>query len=120
MRRLGWLPFMLCLAACSSLTSLAMPDTANTTKLTLRNTVWNHVHVQMVITKTTDCDTNGPDVVSTETFVLTRDQTKVIRAPNGTNVCWRHDRFPDNPHPGEWSGWAKAILFPGEDTVSDI
>jgi hypothetical protein len=115
MRRLAWFPLMsvLVLAACSS-------DSAGSSKLTLRNTQWEHVNVQVVITKSSDCDARGPDFVSTQNFVLHNDQTKTIVAPNETNVCWRHDRYPKNPHPGEWSGWSRAIMFPGADTTTDL
>src|ERR1700733_2987730 len=44
MRRLAWLPFLLTFAACSS-------NSEDSSKLTLRNTVWEHVNVQVVITK---------------------------------------------------------------------
>jgi hypothetical protein len=104
---------LLCLAACSS-------DPRDSSKLTLRNTAWDHVNVQLVITKAGDCDATGADVVSSQDFVLHRDQTKSIHVPNGTNVCWRHDRFPANPKPGEWSGWSRAVLFPNEDTTTDL
>ena len=70
--------------------------------------------------KAGDCDATGADVVSSQDFVLHRDQTKSIHVPNGTNVCWRHDRFPTNPKPGEWSGWSRAVLFPSEDTTTDL
>jgi hypothetical protein len=114
MRRLAWLPVLLVLAACSS-------DSSDMAKLTLRNTQWNHVNVQVVITRAGDCDNrSGPDFVGSQDFVLHIDQTKTITAPNETNICWRHDRYPDHPHPGEWSGWSRAILFPGNDTTTDL
>ena len=113
MRLRTWLPLLLCLAACSS-------DPRDSSKLTLRNTAWDHVNVQLVIIKVGDCDATGADVVSSQDFVLHRDQTKSFHVPNGTNVCWRHDRFPTNPKPGEWSGWSRAVLFPSEDTTTDL
>jgi hypothetical protein len=113
MRPRAWLPVLLCLAACSS-------DPPDSSKLTLRNTVWDHVNVQVVVTKSADCESRGPEFVGSQDFVLHRDQTKVIVVPNGTSVCWRHDRYPNNPTPGAWSGWSRAILFPSEDTTTDI
>ena len=113
MRRSALLLVSLGLAACSS-----TPD--DSSKLTLRNMQWEHVNVQVVITKGSDCDARGPDFVSTEEFVLHKDQTKAIVAPNESNICWRHDRYPANPHPGEWSGWSRAILFPGNKTTTDL
>ena len=105
---------MLTLAACSS-------DPPNSAKLTLRNMQWEHVNVQVVTTRAGDCDIQGgPDFVGSQAFVLHRDQTKTIVAPAETSVCWRHDRYPTNPHPGEWSGWSRAVLFPGNDTTTDL
>ena len=113
MRFRAWLPGLLVLAACSSTPSDA-------SKLTLKNTTWNHVNVQVVITKSADCDDRGPEFVGSQDFMLEKDQTKTIVAPNGTSVCWRHDRFPNKPVPGEWSGWSRGILFPGEGATSEI
>jgi predicted component of type VI protein secretion system len=114
MRLRAWLPLLLCLAACSS-------TPKDSSKLTLRNTAWDHVNVQLVITKGGNCDATGSDVVSSQDFVLHRDQTKTFTAPNGTSVCWRHDRYPANPTPGQWSGWSHAILYPGgDDTTTDL
>ena len=61
-----------------------------------------------VITRTGDCDDRGADFVSSQDFVMQKEQTRTIVAPNETTVCWRHDRYPTNPHPGEWSGWSRA------------
>src|SRR5579863_9959080 len=90
MRRWPWLS-LLVLAGCSS-------ASADASKLTLRNTQWDHVNVQVVITKNSDCDDRGADFVNSQEFVLHNDQTKTITAPNETTVCWRRDRYPDNPH----------------------
>jgi hypothetical protein len=113
MRRLAWLPLFLALAACSS-----TPE--DSSKLTLRNTQWDHVNVEVVTTRSSDCESRGSEFIGSQDFVLHRDQTKTIVAPNETSVCWRHDRYPNNPHPGEWSGWSRAILFPGNDTTTDL
>lgn len=104
---------LLVLTGCSS----SSPDAA---KLTLRNMQWDHVNVQVVTTKGSICDENSPDFVGSQSFVLHRDQTKTIVAPPETSVCWRHDRYPTNPHPGEWSGWSRAIMFPGGDSTTDL
>jgi hypothetical protein len=112
MRR--WLPFLLVmLVGCSS----SSPDSS---KLTLRNLQWEHVNVQLVITKGSDCDERSPEFVNSQNFVLHHDQTKTITAPPETNVCWRRDRYPTNPHPGEWSGWSHATMTPGSDTTTDL
>ncbi len=113
MRTWALLAVTLALAACSS----TPPDSA---KITLRNTQWKHVNVQVVITRAGNCDDRGPEFVKSQDFVLQIDQTKTIVAPNETTVCWRKDRYPTNPQPGEWSGWSRAILFPGNDSTTDI
>jgi hypothetical protein len=113
MRYRAWLPGLLCLAACNSTPSDA-------SKVTLRDTEWNHVNVQVVITKSANCDDRGPEFVGSQDFVLHKDESKTVIAPNGTSVCWRHDRFPNKPTPGEWSGWSRAIPFPGEPATTDL
>jgi len=113
MRFRVWLPALLSLAACSSTPS-------DSSKVTLRNTVWDHVNVQIVITKGANCDDRGSEFVGAQDLLMHKDETKTVVAPNGTSVCWRHDRFPNKPTPGEWSGWSRAIPFPGEDTTTDL
>ena len=112
------------LATVASLLILTAPacssDQEGSSKLTLKNTVWDHVNVEAVITRGGDCDQRGSEFVGSQQFVLHRDQTKTVVAPEGTSVCWRHDRYPDKPQPGQWSGWSRAILFPGNDTSSDL
>ena len=113
MRRLIWLSLVLTLAACSS-------DPPNSAKLTLRNMQWDHVNVQVVLEKGANCEARDAEFAGSQDFVLHKDQTKTIVAPEETSVCWRHDRYPTNPHPGEWSGWSRAVLFPGNDTTTDL
>ncbi len=108
-----WLLLLLALTACAS-------DSAGTSKLTLRNTVWERVNVQIVITRSSDCDNRGPEFVGSQNFVLHSNQTKTLVAPDEPSICWRRDRYPTNPRPGEWSGWSRAILFPGNDSTTDL
>jgi hypothetical protein len=113
MRFRAWLPGLLYLAACSSTPSDA-------SKITLRNTQWDRVNVQVVITRSGTCTDRGAGDVSSQDFLMHKDETKTFVALNGTSVCWRHDRFPNKPTPGEWSGWTHAIPFPGENTTTDL
>jgi hypothetical protein len=103
----------LALTACDS-----TPKDAS--KITLHNAEWTHVNVQVVITKSADCNNRGSEFVGQQDFVMIKDQRRDVIAPNGTSVCWRHDRNPENPTPGQWSGWSRAIPFPGEDTETDL
>ena len=113
MRFRAWLPALLCLAACSS-----TPNDAS--KVTLRNMEWDRVNVQIVITRSANCDDRGPEFQSAQDVLMHKEETKTVVAPSGTTVCWRHDRFPNKPTPGEWSGWSRAVPFPGEDTATDL
>jgi hypothetical protein len=112
MRLRLWLPLCLALAACS--------NSAGTSKLTLRNMVWDHVNVEVAVMRGGSCETQGPDFIRSQVFHMQMDQTKTITAPDESTICWRHDRYPTNPHPGEWSGWSRAILFPGNDSTTDL
>jgi hypothetical protein len=113
MRYRMWLPVLVGLSACSSAPS-------DSSKVTLHNSEWDKVNIQVVITKSANCDSRGPEFVGEQDFYLLKDQSRTVIALNGTSVCWRHDRFPNNPKPGEWSGWSRAIPFPGEDATTEI
>lgn len=101
------------LAGCSS----ASP---NATKLTLNDPYWTQVNVQLVITKLADCDARGPGFVSEQTVVMHKNTTQAVEVPNDATLCWRHDRDPDKPEPGAWSGWTRAQLTPGETAETDL
>jgi len=113
MRYRAWLPVLLLLAACSS-------DPPDSSKLTFTNSSWDRVNVEVVITRSADCDNRGEGYVSTQEFFILKDKMQTVVAPNGTSVCWRHDRNPSNPTPGVWSGWSRAVLFPGTDTKTEV
>jgi hypothetical protein len=113
MRFRAWLPLLLVLAACAS-----KPKDAST--ITLHNGEWDHVNVEVVTTKSADCENRGPEFVGSQDFSMHKDERRDIIAPNGTSVCWRHDRNPDHPVSGQWSGWSRAIPFPGEDTETEL
>jgi len=113
MRCRTWLPFLLGLAACSS----APPGSS---KVTLDNHEWDRVNVQIVITKSANCEDRGSDFVGEQDILLLKDKSQTVIAPSGTSVCWRHDRNPSQPVAGQWSGWSRAIPFPGEDTETDL
>lgn len=117
MRPRTWLPLLLSLAACSSIPSFSSTDSS---KLTLKNTQWKHVNVQVVITKSANCDERGEEFIGSQDFVLQKDQTRTIVAPDGANVCWRRDRYPSNPTPDVWSGWYRAVMYPGNDISSEV
>jgi hypothetical protein len=92
---------------------------ANTTKLTINDPYWDHVNVQFVITRSGDCDSRE-GLVSTRTIVMHKNTTESIDVPNDANLCWRHDRDPERPSPGAWSGWTKATLAPGQSAETEL
>jgi hypothetical protein len=113
MRYLAWLSALLALSACSSVSS------SQTATLILNNPTWDRVNVEAVVTKSTSCE-NTEGYISTQQFVMTKNRTQRIEAPNGESICWRHDRNPNNPIAGAWSGWSRVTLFPGQTTETDL
>jgi hypothetical protein len=112
MRYRGWIVALLWLAACGSGSDQAA-------KLILVNPTWDRVHVEIVVTKSTDCDKQDA-YVSTKEIVMSKDQSHTVTTPNAEGVCWRHDRDPNNPVEGVWSGWSRATLFPGQTAETDL
>jgi hypothetical protein len=112
MRYRAWL-FVGFLAGCSSTQS----DTAT---LTLNDPDWDRVNVELVITKRADCDSRGDGFIATRELAMRKNKTEAIEVPNGANVCWRHDRNPNSPAAGAWSGWTKATLPPGQSAETDL
>ena len=109
----AWLSAVLMLSACSS-------GSSQTATLILDNPTWDRVNVEAVITNSADCDNRGKDYVATKHFVMTKDHTQKIEAPNAESICWRHDRNPNNPVPGAWSGWSRVPLTPGQTAETDL
>ena len=110
------------LAGLCVLTACGGADKAPTgyTKLTLRDPAWESVNVELVITKSANCDIRGPGFVSTETIVMHKDIDHSTDVPDGAALCWRHDRDPKHPTAGDWSGWTRAQLNPGFPTKTDL
>lgn len=107
MRRMGWAVALLALTACSS-------SGGSSATLVLKNRYWDQVRVEAVLTTLENCDSHAPGYVRTEHFVMKKGDTHRIVAPRDEKICWRHDRNPNHPSPGAWSGWSKAILYPGQ------
>ena len=112
LRYLVLLSVLLSLSACSS-------GSSQSATLVLNNLTWDRVNVEAVITKSTNCD-NREGYISTQQFVMTKNRPHRIEAPNGESICWRHDRNPNNPVSGAWSGWSRVTLFPGQTTETDL
>ncbi len=108
------------LAALLMLSACGGSDSSGSSKLTLKNAFLDKVNVQVVVTKSSDCDNRGPEFVRQEEFIMVKDRSHTVGAPEGTSVCWRKDRYPANPVPGQWSGWSRAVLFPGENTETEL
>ena len=113
MRFWALLTGLVSLAACSS----TPKDAAS---LTLNDPYWERVNVEVVITKRADCASRGEGYISTKDLVMRKNTTETFEVPSGANLCWRHDRDPNNPVAGAWSGWTRAILFPGKSAETDL
>jgi hypothetical protein len=113
MRYRACLSVLLTLSACGSIGS------GPSATLILNNPTWERVNVEAVITKSPNCDKTDA-YVDTKQFVMTKNRTQRIEAPNAESVCWRHDRNPNNPIPGVWTGWSRVTLFPGQTTEADL
>ena len=112
MRR-AWLAALLGLAACSS-------GDSSTATLILNDPTWERVNVEVVFTKSSDCDNRGEGYDRSQQIQMRKNKTERFEAPNGESICWRHDRNPNNPTPGGWSGWSRVTLFPGETTETEL
>ena len=113
MRYRAWLAALLCLGGCGSHSNGAAT-------LVLENKFWDRVNVQAVITKSSDCDNRGPEYLKTTDFEMGKNQLYNLDAPSGYGVCWRHDPDPNNPVKGAWSGWSRAVLYPGQEFRTDL
>jgi hypothetical protein len=113
MRYRAWLVALLLLSACSS-------GSSQSVSLVLVNRYWEHVNVEAVMTKSADCENRDARHGSPQQFVLAKGQSHRIDAPNGETICWRHDPNPNNPVKDLWSGWSKAVLFPGQSAETDL
>jgi hypothetical protein len=113
MRYLALIATLLMISGCSS-------GSSHSATLTLDNPTWDRVNVQAVITRSSDCDDRQNGYVATDKFIMTKGHSHDVVAPNAETICWRHDRDPNNPVAGDWSGWSRATLFPGQTTETDL
>lgn len=104
---------VLCAAGCSS-------GSDHSATLVLDDPTWERVNVEAVITRSEDCNERSSGYVATQHFAMAKGQTHKVVAPNAETICWRHDRDPNNPAPGDWSEWSRATLFPGQSTETDL
>ena len=105
---------LMMLGGCSS------PPPGDGTRLTLNNPYWDRVNVQLVVTRSTDCDNRGEGFIDSWELAMIRNRPEVIDVPDGATVCWRRDRNPDKPDAGIWTGWTKATLFPGRNGEAEL
>jgi hypothetical protein len=113
MRYLALLLALPMVSGCSS-------GSSQSATLVINDPTWDRVNVEAVITKSSDCDDRQNGYVATKSFVMTKDKTHEVVAPNAETICWRHDRNPNDPVAGDWSGWSRATLFPGQTTETDL
>ena len=88
--------------------------------LTLNDPSWERVNVEVVITKRADCDSRGDGFIATRQLVMHKKGSEVIDVPNGATVCWRHDRNPNSPVAGAWTGWTRATVNPDQSAEADL
>jgi len=113
MRHWAGLIAVLWAAACSS-------APGGTATLTLNDPYWERVNVQIVITKRADCDSREDGYIETRELVMLKQRSETIDVPPDATVCWRHDRNPNKPVTGVWSGWTRATLQPGGRAQTDL
>ena len=111
--RLGVILALLLTAGCGS-------GSGEATRLTLNDPVWDRVNVEVVVTRSADCDNRGPESISRREVTMRKGKTESFDVPPDAAVCWRHDRNPSNPKPGDWTGWSKATLSPGQSVETDL
>ncbi len=105
---------LLVLAACSS-------RSGDVGRLTLNDPSWERVNVQVVFTKSSDCDSRGDGFIAAKDLVMRKNKTESLEVPTGTlHACWRHDRNPNSPAANDWTGWTRATLFPGQSLETEI
>ena len=105
---------MLCAAAACA------PPPSGPGTLLLSNPHFGPTRVEAVITANRDCGSRGPGYVSTLEFMLPSNATRFVQVPTGTEICWRRDRDPANPVPGQWSDWDRAFVAPGTTIDANI
>jgi hypothetical protein len=127
LRAMGWVAAVLVFAAAAIGKALPPPSaprgpapSGQSATLILNDSTWDRVNVEVVITNNSDCDNRGKGFVETKQLVMTKNRTQKIEAPNGESICWRHDRNPNNPVPGGWSGWSRVPLSPGQTVETDL
>ncbi|MBV9862587.1 MAG: hypothetical protein JO267_10615 [Alphaproteobacteria bacterium] len=108
-----WAGVLLLLADCSS-------GGSNKATLILNDPDWDRVNVQVVFTKSADCDNRGEGYDRMQELVMRKNKTERFNAVDGESICWRHDTNPNAPTPGAWSGWSRVTLFPGETTETEL
>jgi hypothetical protein len=116
MRFCGSAVLLLGVAGCAAFSSTP----AGVSVLTLNDPAWDRVNVEVVITKSADCDNRGEGFISMRELVMRKKGSEAIEVPNGATVCWRRDRNPNSPAAGAWSGWTKATLPPGQRGEADL
>ena len=106
------LSLLVLLAACAG-------GSGKSATLVLKDPYWQSVHVEAVLTKSDDCN-DRKSYIATHKFEMGKGQTHSVEAPNAENICWRHDRNPNDPVPGMWSDWSRATMFPGQTASTDL
>ena len=83
--------------------------------LLLSNPDFPLINVEAVITANPDCDARDAGYISTLEFTMPNNATKFIDVPPGADVCWRSDRNPGRPSPGQMVEVGPSLSRAGKD-----
>ena len=117
MHRFGRLGSLVALAAVAGCGGGVSKDAS---QLILRDSAWDRVNVEIVVTRRADCDSRAEGFISSREVVMRRTRYETIEVPNGATVCWRRDRDPNAPAAGVWSGWTRATVPSGGSAEVDL
>jgi hypothetical protein len=111
-RAMMFASLLVLLAACAG-------GSGKSATLVLKDPYWQRVHVEAVVTRSDDCS-RKKSYIAVHKFEMGKGETHSVTAPDAQNICWRHDRNPNDPTPGLWSDWSRATMFPGQTVSTDL
>ena len=86
----------------------------------LNNPTWDRVNVEAVIHQQRRLRQSRQRLRRDQNIRYDQGSPRAVEAPNGESICWRKDRNPNNPVPGDWSGWSRIPSPPGQTAETDL